>query len=404
MGKDHRYLLLVDDEENILKALKREFADWAYDHGLDIVTVTRAEDALEALKANGDNTVIVISDLKMPGMRGSDFLLRVRENWPRIVTILLTGYSESQEIVKAVSAGIFSYILKPWDSEYLLSEINKAWDHAELKRLTEAHVKNLESQLKLAGELQKTILKPSVPASDRVEFRVTYRPVPALQCGGDYYDVIPLGNDRYLALLGHVTAYGVRAAMITAILKAVIFPEYVRGGLTSQISPADFLGWLNQRMNFELRQTSGIGISFFAGYLDGKNGFFQYANAGAPHPIILRAGKIAELPVAGSPFSVSNSIMYQDKELTLVSGDVLTFYTGGLLGALPVESDELLGLGSATSGGEKPKEAPLLRPADVFGGIAWNATYHHSVLEKALSLREGADFAEHLTLLTLKMT
>ena len=85
MGKDHRYLLLVDDEENILKALKREFADWAYDHGLDIVTVTRAEDALEALKANGDNTVIVISDLKMPGMRGSDFLLRVRENWPRIV-------------------------------------------------------------------------------------------------------------------------------------------------------------------------------------------------------------------------------------------------------------------------------------------------------------------------------
>lgn len=413
MTKEHRYLLLVDDEENILKALKREFADWAYNHGLEIITASLAQDALENLKNNGDKTVIVISDLKMPGMKGSDFLLEVRDKWPHIVTILLTGFSETPEIIKAVRAGIFSYILKPWDSEYLLTEINKAWEHAELRKANELHVKGLEAQLRLAGELQKTILKPSVPASDRVEFRVTYRPAPELQCGGDYYDVISLGSDRYLILIGHVTAYGVRAAMITAILKAVIFPEYVRGGLTSQISPADFLSWLNQRMNFELRQTSGIGISFLAGYLDGKTGFFQYANAGFPHPIILRGGKIAELPVAGSPFSVSNSIMYQDKQLSLVTGDSLTFYTDGLLGAGPREEEAESASGTAGVAGTAVKastsapaavSAELLKPVDIFGGIPWSASYHHAVLEKAVQLRQGAEFADHLTLLTLHLS
>lgn len=389
------YLLLVDDEQNILKALKREFADWAYGHGLEILTAANAQEALSILSERGQETVIAVSDLKMPGMKGSDLLLEIQARWPRIVTVLLTGYSETEEIVKAVSAGIFSYILKPWDSEYLLVEIGKAWEHAKLRESGERHLRTLETQLRLAGELQKSILKPSVPASERAEFRVTYRPAAALQCGGDYYDVISLGNDRYLILLGHVSAQGVQAAMITAILKAVIFPEFVRGAAASAISPSEFLQWLNRRMNFELRQTSGIGITFFAGYLDARNGGFLYANAGAPHPVLLREGIASELLVAGTSFSASNSISYLDQQAVLQKGDAVSLFTPGLLGAEPAFNDD------GTPG--KQAAGGLLKPLDIFSTVPWGTAYHRALLEKSQSLREGKDFSDHLTILTFSI-
>ncbi len=389
------YLLLVDDEQNILKALKREFADWAYERALEILTASNAQEALALLAERGRETVIAVSDLKMPGMKGSDLLLEIQSRWPRIVTILLTGYSETEEIVKAVSAGIFSYILKPWDSQYLLVEIGKAWEHAKLREAGERHLRTLETQLRLAGELQKSILRPSVPASEKAEFRVTYRPAAALQCGGDYYDVISLGNDRYLILLGHVSAQGVQAAMITAILKAVIFPEFVRGAGASAIVPSEFLQWLNRRMNFELRQTSGIGITFFAGYLDARTGSFHYANAGAPHPILLRAGSASELLVTGTPFSASNSIAYLDQHALLQAGDAVSLFTPGLLGAEPAFTDE----GNARNA---PGEA-LIKPLELFTSVPWGTAYHRALLEKSQSLRNGRDFDDHLTILTFSM-
>jgi DNA-binding NtrC family response regulator len=108
-------ILLVDDEQNILNALSRELRDWAAEHELEILTADLGRKGLQILAERGGDTVIVVSDLKMPEMKGSDFLLSVRENYPDIVTILLTGFSETEEVIKAVRAGIFSYMLKPWD-------------------------------------------------------------------------------------------------------------------------------------------------------------------------------------------------------------------------------------------------------------------------------------------------
>ena len=60
--------------QNILKALKREFADWAYERALEILTASNAQEALALLAERGRETVIAVSDLKMPGMKGSDLL------------------------------------------------------------------------------------------------------------------------------------------------------------------------------------------------------------------------------------------------------------------------------------------------------------------------------------------
>lgn len=379
------YILFVDDEMNILNALVRELHDWAREHSFTPITALSAKEGLSLLEKNGTDTAVVVSDLKMPEMKGSDFLLEIKEKYPDIVSILLTGYSETPEIIKAVKAGIFSYILKPWDSDYLISEISKAVDYWEMKAQNKAYHKQIQEELMWAGEMQRTILKPNLPRSENVEFRSSYRPVAGLYCGGDYYDVILLGPERYLILIGDVAGHGVRAAFITGILKAVIYPEYVRGNISKEFSPGNFLSWLNDRMNFELRSTSNLIITFFAGVLNLKDMTLKYANAGHTHPLAVMGGKVTELPVSGSGIGFASSIMYTEKTVDLISGDIINLYTDGLI--------ELSSLGGH---GEVKLEAIMER-------VEYGADYHRRIMEAALDAGGAKDFSDDVTILTVKI-
>jgi sigma-B regulation protein RsbU (phosphoserine phosphatase) len=385
MANAKKCILLVDDEQNILNALSRELREWATERSLEIVTAISARKGLESLAERGEDTVIVVSDLKMPEMKGSDFLLKVREAYPDTITILLTGFSETEEVIKAVRAGIFSYMLKPWDSDYLVAELQKAYDHGELKRQNTQYLKTMVDELKWAGEMQKAMLKPALPRSDGVEFRASYRPVPSLYCGGDYYDVISLLPDRYLLLLGDVAGHGVRAAMITGILKAVIFPEYVRTAIGKDFSPGAFLSWLNERMNFELRASSGLIITFFAGVLDLKAGYLRYANAGQDHPYILRGSEAIELRVSGSGLGFASSVSYAEQAINIFSGDALTLYTDGLLepgvvaGGVPVKA------------------------GSIFARVEYSQDYHRRLMAAALAEAGRADFDDDVTLVTARI-
>ena len=379
-GNGARGILLVDDEQNILFALKRELHQWAHDRNVEILTALSAKDGLSILEKRHADIDIIVSDLRMPEMKGSDFLLAVKDKYPAIVTLLLTGYSETGEIVKSVSAGIFSYMLKPWDSGYLLAEISKAWDYAETRKQNALYMRRMEDELKWAGEMQKTILRPNLPATDKIEFRVSYRPVPGLYCGGDYYDVISVGPDRYLILIGDVAGHGVQAAFVTGILKAVIYPEYVRNVIGSKISPSDFLGWLNQRMHFEFRSTNSMLVSFFAGLLDLREGSFVYANAGHCHPCVIMNGAVTELPVAGTALGVARSVMYNEQLLAVHPNDLLVFYTDGL------------------SEVGKGVQVPAL-----LAKVPHGSDYHLRMLEAALQAAGASQFADDVTVLTARI-
>ena len=385
MSKAARCILLVDDEQNILNALRRELREWALERSLEIITAISARQGLEALETRGPDTALVVSDLKMPEMKGSDFLLEVKRKYPHIVPILLTGFSETNEIVKAVQAGIYSFMLKPWESDYLIAELTKAYEYGELREQKAAYLKTVEEELRWAGEMQKTILRPNLPRSDGLEFRVSYRPVPGLYCGGDYYDVIFLGTDRYLLLIGDVAGHGVKAAFVTGILKAIIYPEYIRSATGKDFSPGAFLGWLNDRMNYEFRSTSSMIITFFAGVLDLKGKTLRYANAGHNHPYIVEAGKATELPVSGSAIGFANSIAYAEQSVDLLSGDVVTLYTDGLVEAAGAEG------------------APPLKLGTILEKVDYGGEYHRRILEAALAESRAKDFADDVTIVTAKL-
>lgn len=382
MGRGQHFMLLVDDEINITRALKRELQDWADEHSIEILTAASAQTGLNLLEMHGAATRIVISDLKMPEMLGSDFLLSVKERYPHIVSILLTGYSDTQEVIKAVSAGIFSYMLKPWDSEYLIAEIQKAYEFGTIRQERKDYVAMVEDELKWAGEMQKAILKPNLPNSEGVEFRASYRPLPGLYCGGDYYDVVFLGPDRYLLLIGDVAGHGVKAAFVTGILKAVIYPEYIRSVIGKEFSPGAFLSWLNDRMTFEFRSTSSMIITFFAGLIDLKSMNFKYANAGHNHPYIIRDGTPHELLVSGTGIGMNRSITYAEQNVRIQTNDTLVLYTDGIS-----EID--------CSTNNEP-----LNPMTLLQAVQPGDDYHRRLLESALRMSGAKDFTDDVTLVT----
>jgi sigma-B regulation protein RsbU (phosphoserine phosphatase) len=379
--------LFVDDEPNILSALKRELHDWSKERSIEIRTASSAAEGLKYLYAEGnDKVAIIVSDLRMPEMLGSDFLLEVRASFPSIITILLTGFSEPQELMKAIKAGIFSYILKPWEPEYLKTELDKALEVRRLMLEAQARKKTIEEELKWAGEMQRAILKPSLQSSEGVEFRTSYRPVPGLYCSGDYYDVIGMGSGRYLILLGDVAGHGVKAAFVTGILKAIIYPEYVQASGGKSFSPSAFLSWLNSRMNFELRKNSDLLITFFAGLLDPQAQTITYANAGQTHPFIISGGAPRELPVSGVGIGFATTASFVERTEDILKGDTFFAFTDGLVEA-------------GAKGGEIAE--PSMR--DILAAIPYGTDYHKRILEAALAASGASDFDDDVTILTARV-
>ncbi|MBL6749674.1 MAG: response regulator [Nevskia sp.] len=113
-------LLLVDDEERILRSLAMLFRAQYRVH-----STVNPQEALELVAR--EPVHVVISDQKMPLMRGADLLREVKERSPKTMRILLTGYSELDAVMASVNEGeIFRYVSKPWDAAELRSTVDQA--------------------------------------------------------------------------------------------------------------------------------------------------------------------------------------------------------------------------------------------------------------------------------------
>jgi len=125
------HLLCVDDEPNILSSLRRLFRQLGY----RTTVANSGKEGLQALEENGNDIDLVISDMRMPEMDGAQFLETVRERWPDVVRILLTGYADISSTIAAINKGqIFRYIAKPWDDADIEITIRQALERKQLER------------------------------------------------------------------------------------------------------------------------------------------------------------------------------------------------------------------------------------------------------------------------------
>jgi diguanylate cyclase (GGDEF)-like protein len=140
-----RTLLLVDDEENIIASLRRLLRR----DGYHIITANSGAQGLQQLAEN--KVDVILSDQRMPGMTGVEFLRRAKELYPETIRMSLSGYTELQSITDAINEGaIYKFLTKPWDDELLRGHVNEAFRQKEMVDEN----RDLSTQLQAAnGEL-----------------------------------------------------------------------------------------------------------------------------------------------------------------------------------------------------------------------------------------------------------
>ncbi len=149
-----RSILLVDDEKKILSSLSRAFFDTDY----DIYTANSGEEALELLETQ--EVDLIISDMRMPVMDGYELLSQVKEKYPRIIRVIMSGYAEEQTIIQALVRNIGKiYILKPWVNEEVLKYVEQLFITEDMLRSKEllSLINNIDELPTIAESYQKIL-------------------------------------------------------------------------------------------------------------------------------------------------------------------------------------------------------------------------------------------------------
>jgi diguanylate cyclase (GGDEF)-like protein/PAS domain S-box-containing protein len=150
-------LLLVDDEPNILSALKRQLRGT----GLRILTAPGGREGLALLETEAVD--VIVSDQRMPGMTGVDFLRAVKTSHPETVRIVLSGFTELQSVTDAVNEGaIYKFLTKPWDDTQLRGHIQEAIrnkEMAEENRRLDLEVRTANHSLAQANRQLEGVLR-----------------------------------------------------------------------------------------------------------------------------------------------------------------------------------------------------------------------------------------------------
>ena len=152
---DAERVLIVDDEEMVLTSLSTYLT---LETEYDVVTYTSAREALAYVR---DHDVdLIISDFLMPEMDGIGFLAEVRKLKPEVPRIILTGYADKENAVKAINeVGLFQYIEKPWDNDDLRLIIRNGIEKKKLLEKLATKVGEINKAYSDLQSIQQEILK-----------------------------------------------------------------------------------------------------------------------------------------------------------------------------------------------------------------------------------------------------
>lgn len=159
-------LLLVDDEPNVLKSLKRLLIDTDY----KIFTADSGEKGLEIFDKKQIH--VVISDYRMPEMNGVEFLSKVKEKSPETIRIILSGYADAVAIVDAINEGeIYKFITKPWNDQEFLTTILRTFEQYDLQHENDRLYSELQTRNQELQELTKCLEEKVAQRTRDLEIR-----------------------------------------------------------------------------------------------------------------------------------------------------------------------------------------------------------------------------------------
>ena len=222
LHKPARKLLLVDDEPSILSSLKRLLRQ----DGYQIMTAADGQAGLDLLAQT--EVDVIVSDQRMPGMTGVEFLRKVKTLYPHTVRIVLSGFTELKSVTDAVNEGaIYKFLTKPWEDVQLREHIAEAFQHKEMAdenrrldiqvRTTNQELASTNRKLEEALQYKQQQIQRREVSLDIVREALQHVPVPVI--GLDEEDIAVFANGAAYELFEN-------AGLILGDLINQIIPEF----------------------------------------------------------------------------------------------------------------------------------------------------------------------------------
>ena len=151
MGREETWILVVDDEYGIRETLGEIVEVLGFKHA----TASSGEEAMALIDEAPSKFSVVLTDMKMPGMDGMELIKRIKEKYPEIDVISITGYSSDYSFTDVVDAGASDFILKPFKLNELEAKLKRVLRERGLLRELREKEKRLDAALRELQELKK---------------------------------------------------------------------------------------------------------------------------------------------------------------------------------------------------------------------------------------------------------
>jgi sigma-B regulation protein RsbU (phosphoserine phosphatase) len=314
-------ILIVDDTPANLRLLSQMLSKQGY----HVRPVPDGPLALSAVEAEFPDLILL--DIRMREMDGYEVCrhLKADRKTCDIPIIFISALDAVQDKVTAFAAGGVDYVTKPFHADEVLARVATHLAIRDLQKQLQDANEQMSRELALAGEIQASFLPSEVPCMPGWQLSATLKP--ARQASGDFYDFIPLRDDRLGVVVADVTDKGAGAALYMA-LSCTLIRTYAEEYPTQ---PDLVFSAVNRRI---LKDTSAKQfVTVFYGVLDPATGMLVYGNAGHCPPLHIRAaacGDVQELVRTGMPLGIFEEQTWGCSTAQLDSADRLLLYTDGV--------------------------------------------------------------------------
>jgi sigma-B regulation protein RsbU (phosphoserine phosphatase) len=359
-------LLLVDDDPVFTLFARQLALSLPGGETWRIVTADSGEAGLARVRQERFDLALV--DYHLPGVSGLDFLAAVGQMpaGQQPAVIMLTGSGSESVAVEAMKRGAKDYLQKnELDLPSLMRAVQSALAQKRLAEQVAAYNAQIKADLEMAHKLQESLLPQSYPvfpptaAPEDSALRFQHRYFWTTQLGGDFFSVQNLSDTAAGILICDVMGHGVRPALVTAMLRALV------GDLEMHFhDPGIFLQEMNRRLAAILKQIEEP-LYATAIYLvaDVAAGELRYAKAGHPAPFHLQAatGLAESLPFpnhAGAALGLFERGHFVTCRRPLAAGDRILLFTDGLY-EIANDAGEEFGLSRLLDAARRRRALPL---------------------------------------------
>lgn len=312
-------ILVADDSPVNLQVLVRTLDG----SGHRILAARNGRAALEiARRVRPD---LMLLDVMMPEMNGFEVCSAVKADPGLRDTpiIFLSALGDVVDKVSGLALGAVDYITKPIQPEEVVARVANHLTRQYLERELRRSRDRLDRELENAARMQRLILPASLPSHPALRFAAFYQT--CRHAGGDYYDVLDLGGDRFAVVVADVSGHGAPAAIVMAMIRAVLHAHPGSAG-----DPSAVLGYINRHFRY-LWGGAMFATAIFA-VVDAAQRTLRLACAGHPPPLLARHGQdVSPLPVdATMPLLLTDLADIPASEHQLRPGDRVLLYTDGV--------------------------------------------------------------------------